>query len=459
MARTNQKAAKNKGRVRLGCCNTYIFSVERGQAWTLFVLGIAWILAILFLLIGPSSFYEEGYGSSSHRLPYPADEWFRYRKCRLISKENIAKEPEEVRKAFGFGDEQDELVFDKSGQGRWEKKGSKKMNDNDGDSFSVYCPEIKDGEGHASSSTSYASSGSEEAADRVVDDDEGKKTKKHKQILPGQPAFAKELRLYFVDAPESLYKIYKRDRGGFVQESNSNRLESQAKYFGIQDFNAETENMRADRLRADRKHEDKRPIFYSAVDAEKPISLVGQWAKDFTTNFLTLGLGEGRKNGDKKKQSKQMEMEKGFDIFTRGERVYGDKNRIYGLVSARRSTTTSSTSRGRSKIHWLHEELAMNGLVRLGQTKGAPGYENLRTVTDTATDREEMNEGEGEHESGSGSGTRGSGTHEHDPSTSSTSTTQPRIPNLRDLETISKKEKRGGWLDSYDAGPNWLSYT
>ena len=93
------------------------------------------------------------------------------------------------------------------------------------------------------------------------------------------PAFEKEIRLYFVDAPEAKFKEYKDGK------SNGKRLDEQAAYFLL---------------------------------SRDEVTVVGVQARNFTQNFLSSGVG-AHQGGY-------------FAVTTVAERVYGDPERIYGFV-------------------------------------------------------------------------------------------------------------------------------
>ena len=122
------------------------------------------------------------------------------------------------------------------------------------------------------------------------------------------PAFEKEIRLYFVDAPEAKFKEYKDGK------NNGKRLDEQAAYFLL---------------------------------SRDEVTVVGVQARNFTQKFLSSGVG-AHQGGY-------------FAVTTVAERVYGDPERIYGFVWHH---VESGAKR------FLHEELVKAGLVRLGKTKG-----------------------------------------------------------------------------------------
>eukprot|EP00392_Amoebophrya_sp_AT5.2_P004800 g4809.t1 len=166
---------------------------------------------------------------------------------------------------------------------------------NDGDSFQVHCDDIH--------------------RDTVK---EGTITKKLQN---------RELRLYYVDTPESAFKTY-----GHPNQNNGRRLADQAAYFGFPDFDAGTEN-------------DDTGI----IGGRNKISFYGKEAKSYARARLA---GSPAAKGTI------------FTVHTLHELVYGDPDRVYGLVEFVEGGNSNST--------WLHRELVQRGLARLDKTKPPP---------------------------------------------------------------------------------------
>ncbi|CAD7934379.1 unnamed protein product [Amoebophrya sp. A120] len=298
--------------------------LDSGQLATLGVLGVAFVLALIFIFVaGPLPLHP------ANKYRTPPWKWYRFEKCKLVDS-------------------------------------GRKADRNDGDSFYVECPKqhvipIGDEPSTSSGEPSSAAASTSPGTTTGPNKDTAANSKGKKMGLKT------ELRLYYVDAPESKYKVYRH-----ASQNNGKRLQDQANYFAIsKPFDPSLENSRADRFL---KAEDEgRVSAYHVGDEKIPaVSVIGRWAKSYTRARLKI-LAENS-----------------FIVWTMKELVYGDPDRMYGLVEFKpeigslketlispflRESDRNSVAKLGPEIHrFLHRELVTNGFVRLRQTKG-PGVE------------------------------------------------------------------------------------